>query len=58
MKIILKVEILICWVSFIVVVKKFSGKVRICLDFRELNKVILREYYFLKIVEEVVVSLK
>lgn len=46
------------WISPIVVVKKPSGKVRICLDPRELNKVIFREYYPLKTVEDVAANLK
>ncbi|XP_052711017.1 uncharacterized protein K02A2.6-like [Crassostrea angulata] len=58
MKIISKVETPTRWVSPIVVVKKPSGKVRICLDPRELNKAILREHYPLKTVEEVAASLK
>lgn len=58
MKIISKVETPTRWVSPIVEVKKPSGKVRICLDPRELIKAILREHYPLKTVEEVAASLK
>lgn len=57
-KIISKVETPTQWVSPIVVVKKPNGKVRICLDPRELNKAILREHYPLKIVEELAANLK
>ena len=42
----------------IVVGKKQNGKKRICLDPRELNKAILREYYPLKTVEEVAANRK
>jgi hypothetical protein len=41
------------WVNPIVVVKKPNGDVRICLDPVDLNKVIRREHYPLKTVEEV-----
>ena len=58
LNIISKVETPTQWVSPIVVVKKPSGKVRICLDPRELNKAILREHYPLKTVEEVAANLK
>lgn len=58
MKIISKAETPTRWVSPIVVMKKPSGKVRICLDPRELIKAILREHYPLKTVEEVAANLK
>lgn len=58
MKIISKVETPTRWVSPIVVVKKPSGKVRICIDPRELNKSILREHKPLKTVEEDAANLK
>lgn len=58
MNIITKVEEPTTWVNPIVVVKKPNGKVRICLDPRELNKAILREHYLLKTVEEVAATLK
>ena len=40
------------WVSLIVVVKKPNGDVRICLDPVDLNKVVKREHYPLRTVEE------
>jgi hypothetical protein len=58
LNIISKVETPTQWVSPIVVVKKPSGKLRICLDPQELNKAILREHYPLKTVEEVAANLK
>ena len=41
------------WVSSMVVVEKPSGVLRICLDPRNLNKAIKREYYQLPTFEEV-----
>ena len=41
------------WVNSIVVVKKTSGGLRICLDPRDLNKTIKREYYQLPAFEEI-----
>jgi hypothetical protein len=58
LNIISKVETPTQWVSPIVVVKKPSGKVKICLNPRELCKAILREHYPLKTVEEVAANLK
>ena len=40
------------WVSQITSVAKKNGKVRICLDPRELNKAILRQHYPMKTVLE------
>lgn len=40
-----KVDEFIEWVNFIVCVEKSNGKLRICFDLRDLNKVIKREYY-------------
>ena len=45
------------WVSSLVVVKKPNGKVRLCLDPRDLNKAIQREHYPMKTVEEVAAEL-
>ena len=36
------------WVSSLVVVEKPNGKVRLCLDPRDLNKAIQREYYHMQ----------
>jgi hypothetical protein len=55
--IITKVEQPTKWVNPMVVVKKPNGDVRICLDPVDLNKVIQREHYPLKTVEEVAASL-
>lgn len=46
------VEEFIEWVSLMVVSFR-NNKVRICIDFKDFNEVIKREYYFMKIVEEV-----
>ena len=39
------------WVNSMVVVPKPNGKVRICIDPRDLNKAVLREHYPMKILE-------
>lgn len=57
-KVITKVETPTAWVNLIVVVEEPNGKVRICLDPRDLNRGILREHYPLKTVEEVAATLK
>ena len=41
------------WVSSMVVVKKPNGKIRVCLDPRELNKAIKRQHYKLPTREEI-----
>ena len=41
------------WVSSLVAMEKPNGKVRLCLDPRELNKAIQREHYPIKTVEQV-----
>ncbi|XP_014673998.1 PREDICTED: uncharacterized protein LOC106814214 [Priapulus caudatus] len=41
------------WVSSLVVVKKSNGKLRICLDPKDLNKVLKRSHYLLPTVEDV-----
>ena len=43
--------------SSLVVVEKPNGKVRLCLDPRDLNKAIQREHYPMQTVEEVVTEL-
>ena len=45
------------WVSSLVVVQKPNGKVRVCLDPRDLNKAIQRKHYPMKTVEEVAAEL-
>lgn len=40
-----KVDEFIEWVNFIVCVEKLNGKLRICFDLCDLNKVIKCEYY-------------
>lgn len=42
------------WVNSMATVQKPNGKLRICIDPRDLNKAILREHYPLRTVEEVV----
>ena len=46
------------WVSSMVAVPKHNGKMRICLDPKELNEVIQREHYQLPTVEEVATCLQ
>lgn len=41
------------WVSSMVAVKKKNGKVRICLDPRDLNKGIMRSHYPMPTIEEI-----
>ena len=45
------------WVNSVVVTEKKNGKVRVCLDPRDLNKAIKREHYPMKTVEEVAAEL-
>ena len=45
------------WVSSMVVVPKANGKLRICLDPKDLNRAILREHYPLPTVEDVATRL-
>ncbi|XP_055997848.1 uncharacterized protein K02A2.6-like [Ostrea edulis] len=45
------------WVNSIVCVEKSNGKLRICLDPRDLNKAIKREYYQLPTIEEITTRL-
>lgn len=51
--IIAKVEVPTDWVSSLVVVQKKSGKLRICLDPKDLNKAIKREHYPLPVIEDI-----
>ena len=53
MKIITPVSEAIPWVSSVVVVPKKNGKVRVCLDPKDLNKAIRRAYYPLPTLEDV-----
>ena len=45
------------WVSSMVVVQKKNGKVRVCLDPRNLNQAIMRSHYPLPTIEEVATRL-
>lgn len=45
------------WVSSMVVVEKKNNKIRICLDPRDLNKVIMRSHYPLPTIEQVAARL-
>ena len=45
------------WISFMVVVPKKNGTLRICLDPQDLNKAILREHYPLPTIEEIATRL-
>ena len=42
------------WVNSMVIVTKPNGKLRICIDPRDLNRAIKREHYLMKTIEEVV----
>jgi hypothetical protein len=46
------------WVSQIVVAPKKSGKIRICMDPHELNKVLLREHFTLPVLDDVLHELR
>lgn len=39
------------WVFFLVIVFKKSGKVRVCIDFRDVNVVILKNRYLLLFID-------
>ena len=45
------------WVSLLVVVPKKNGKWRICVDYRELNKSTLQEYFPLTFIDQVLDTL-
>lgn len=45
------------WVNSLVIVEKPSGKLRLCIDPRDLNKGILREHYPMRTVEDVAAHL-
>jgi hypothetical protein len=53
MKVIVKIEEPTQWVNPIVIVEKPNGKLRICLDPRDLNTAVMREHYQLPTVEEI-----
>jgi hypothetical protein len=53
MRVITPVEEPTPWVSQIVVTPTKSGEIRVCMDPHELNKVLLREYYTLPVLEDV-----
>ena len=46
------------WVSQTVIATKKNGKIRLCLDPRELNKVLLREHYTLPVIEDTLHELR
>ena len=45
------------WVSSLVIVKKPNGKIRVCLDPRDLNRASKRSHYPLPTIEEVATHL-
>lgn len=53
MKVIARIEEPTKWVNPIVIVEKSNGKLRICLDPRDLNTAVMREHYQLPTVEEI-----
>jgi len=46
------------WVSQTVITAKKNGKIRLCLDPRELNKVLLREHYTLPVIDDTLHELR
>ena len=45
------------WVNSLVIVEKPNGKLRLCLDPKELNQAIKREHYHIPVIEEIVSKL-
>lgn len=41
------------WVFNLVIVLKKLGEIRVCCDFREVNKVVIREWYLLFKVDDI-----
>lgn len=58
MGIIKPTEELTDWVNSLVIVEKQNGKLRLCLDPRDLNKAIKREHYKLPTAEEIFAEMK
>ena len=58
MEVITKVEEPTDWVNQIVIVNKNNGKIRLCIDCKELNKVLLRERYQLMTLNDVIHQLE
>jgi len=46
------------WSSFVVLVKKKNGKLRLCIDYRKLNKITKRDVYPLPRIDEILDTLK
>ncbi|KAL3999170.1 nuclear receptor co-repressor 2 [Sarotherodon galilaeus] len=53
MEVITKIEEPTQWVNPIVIVEKATGRLRVCLDPRDLNSAVMREHYQLPTVEEI-----
>ncbi|XP_039870493.1 uncharacterized protein LOC120723214 [Simochromis diagramma] len=53
MEVITKIEEPTQWVNPIVIVEKATGRLRVCLDPRDLNTAVMREHYQLPTVEEI-----
>ena len=45
------------WVSSMVIVKKKSGKIRLCIDPKPLNKALKRSHYMLPVIEDIIPEL-
>jgi hypothetical protein len=41
------------WISSMVAVRKPSGKLRICIDLKDLNKALLRQHYPIPTIDEI-----
>ena len=44
------------WVSSMVIVKKKSGKIRLCIDPKPLNRALKRSHYMLPVIEDIIIS--
>lgn len=51
-----KVEESIKWVFSVVITVKSNGKVRVCIDLRFFNEVFYRSYYFLFVIDDILLE--
>ena len=46
------------WVNSMVTIIKPNGKIRICIDLRDLNKAVKREYYPMRTINEIITRMQ